>query len=41
MSAEAVSKVSKGRVLIVDDEEDIRDTLADRVEAEGFEDARV
>ncbi|MBT6629337.1 MAG: sigma-54-dependent Fis family transcriptional regulator, partial [Gemmatimonadetes bacterium] len=29
--------VSKGRVLIVDDEEDIRDTLADRVEAEGFE----
>ncbi|MBT4611661.1 MAG: sigma-54-dependent Fis family transcriptional regulator, partial [Gemmatimonadetes bacterium] len=37
MSAEAVSKVSKGRVLIVDDEEDIRDTLADRVEAEGFE----
>ncbi len=37
MSAETVNKVSKGRVLIVDDEEDIRDTLADRVEAEGFE----
>ena len=37
MSAEETSRVSKGRVLIIDDEEDIRDTLADRVEAEGFE----
>ena len=27
----------KGRVLVVDDEEDIRETLADRVEAEGYE----
>ena len=28
---------TKGRILIVDDEEDIRETLADRLEAEGFE----
>ena len=28
---------ARGRILIVDDEEDIRETLADRLEAEGYE----